>query len=91
LSAFVFSFSSHALIKEFLFSVSTLARARSADHVSGFNRHSCTLVLDDKKKLFNYYLCHWSPLASQRQASLEQVHLQLLERQKNREFMPAFV
>jgi len=28
-SAFVFSFSSHALIKEFLFSVSTLARARS--------------------------------------------------------------
>nr|ACL52855.1 unknown [Zea mays] len=42
------------------------------------------------QQLFNNYPCHWSPLASQGQASREQVHLQLLERQKkNREFMPA--
>jgi hypothetical protein len=34
------------------------------------------------QQLFNNYPCHWSPLASQGQASREQVHLQLLERQK---------
>jgi hypothetical protein len=48
-SALVFSFSSHALIKEFLFSVSTLARATSTFQILGCKVGIVVLAVHEKK------------------------------------------
>jgi hypothetical protein len=57
-SAFVFSFSSHALINEFLFSVSTLARATSGWQLLRCYWYSYTQTKRRCLKLFNNHLCH---------------------------------